>query len=513
MWTHELETVKAIQRVLKELDCQDVCPRCILRLAGVKKSYEFLKVSTEIDNTEDAPVDEPDAKKVKLDDDDDGDAKESVPTLSCCRACLGLMQDHIMDEALKQIDSRLRQCPYDADHFTLAISLPTSLALREHSLKLILTERVSGFFEDSVVPVKQAWKWIHGPKFEAIMGKKFVTGDVCQFFVEFQVTFAEDEAEKECLVEMCKLEYLQRQHKQKTYHMGLVTRVALEKSLQDVSDEQFRKHYPVPPAKPLSRFQPDVKMMHNSIFLAGRYNKYSRELPQTPWLVDGERKAESSVEELIISDIKKALVFDSSNFSSSGREDVDVRMLGDGRPFLFELINPRQTMFKPEELFEIQKKINAHSKIVQVNDLQLVKKAETNRLKEGEDQKTKTYNALCRLCPGNNSTPISMTDIKSKLEAIKDLELKQRTPIRVLHRRPNAIRKRSVYFMEVTPLTSGQFKLRLSTQAGTYVKEFVHGDFDRTIPNLTSILGTEIDILALDVEKIDLDWPAKTHQS
>lgn len=52
MWTHELETVKAIQRVLKELDCQDVCPRCILRLAGVKKSYEFLKVSTEIDNTE-----------------------------------------------------------------------------------------------------------------------------------------------------------------------------------------------------------------------------------------------------------------------------------------------------------------------------------------------------------------------------------------------------------------------------------------------------------------------------
>lgn len=71
-------------------------------------------------------------------------------------------------------------------------------------------------------------------------------------------------------VEMCKLEYLQRQHKQKTYHMGLVTRVALEKSLQDVSDEQFRKHYPVPPAKPLSRFQPDVKMMHNSIFLAGK---------------------------------------------------------------------------------------------------------------------------------------------------------------------------------------------------------------------------------------------------
>ena len=44
------------------------------------------------------------------------------------------------------------------------------------------------------------------------------------------------------------------------------------------------------------------------------------------------------------------------------------------------------------------------------------------------------------------------------------------------------------------------FKLTLCTQAGTYVKEFVHGDFGRTKPNLCSILGCEVDIIALDVE-------------
>jgi tRNA pseudouridine synthase 10 len=32
---------------------------------------------------------------------------------------------------------------------------------------------------------------------------------------------------------------------------------------------------------------------------AGRYNKYSRELSQTPWLVEGERRIESSVQEFI----------------------------------------------------------------------------------------------------------------------------------------------------------------------------------------------------------------------
>lgn len=31
----------------------------------------------------------------------------------------------------------------------------------------------------------------------------------------------------------------------------------------------------------------------------GRYNKFCRSLPQTPWVIDGERRMESSVEELI----------------------------------------------------------------------------------------------------------------------------------------------------------------------------------------------------------------------
>jgi tRNA U54 and U55 pseudouridine synthase Pus10 len=44
------------------------------------------------------------------------------------------------------------------------------------------------------------------------------------------------------------------------------------------------------------------------------------------------------------------------------------------------------------------------------------------------------------------------------------------------------------------------FRLKLTTQAGTYVKEFVHGDFGRTSPNLREILGVpDLDIIALDV--------------
>ena len=45
------------------------------------------------------------------------------------------------------------------------------------------------------------------------------------------------------------------------------------------------------------------------IFL-GRYNKYSRELPQTPWILDGKKVFETSVEELIASKLKDKLKID-----------------------------------------------------------------------------------------------------------------------------------------------------------------------------------------------------------
>ena len=37
----------------------------------------------------------------------------------------------------------------------------------------------------------------------------------------------------------------------------------------------------------------------------------------------------------------------------------------------------------------------------------------------------------------------------------------------------------------------------------------MHGDFERTQPNLCSLLNIETDILALDVEQVYLDWPEK----
>lgn len=49
-----------------------------------------------------------------------------------------------------------------------------------------------------------------------------------------------------------------------------------------------------------------------------------------------------------------------------------------------------------------------------------------------------------------------------------------------------------------------KFVIELTTEAGTYIKEFVHGDFGRTSPNLAEILGDcRTDIIELDVTVSD----------
>jgi len=66
-----------------------------------------------------------------------------------------------------------------------------------------------------------------------------------------------------------------------------------------------------------------------------------------------------------------------------------------------------------------------------------------------------------------------------------------------------------VYSLQATFIDEHHFQLLLSTQAGTYIKEFVHGDFGRTQPNLCKLMKQEVDILTLDVQDVELEWPPK----
>ena len=66
-------------------------------------------------------------------------------------------------------------------------------------------------------------------------------------------------------------------------------------------------------------------------------------MSQTPWFIDGVKIYDTSlseeIAEVLVPPFMPAGEF---KFSSGGREDIDVRMLGNGRPFVLEIVNPRR---------------------------------------------------------------------------------------------------------------------------------------------------------------------------
>lgn len=142
-------------------------------------------------------------------------------------------------------------------------------------------------------------------------------------------------------------------------------------------------------------------------------------------------------------------------------------------------------------------------------------------IKTGEEHKRKFYQAMCVL-----EEPATV-EMMQKLDIPEGFLLQQLTPLRVLHRRPFLMRPRQIhsvkgYVTKGEELHIAEMALRLTmrlsddpkvvildivTQAGTYVKELVHGEFGRTRPSISSIIGRDIDIAALDVKAIELDWP------
>jgi tRNA pseudouridine synthase 10 len=138
--------------------------------------------------------------------------------------------------------------------------------------------------------------------------------------------------------------------------------------------------------------------------------------------------------------------------------------------------------------------INHDSQYVQVLDLQETTESFISvELKAAETDKIKHY-----LCVIYSAQPLTEKD-KTILEASKDLTLQQLTPLRVLHRRTLMNREKVIHRLKVHLISGHSAVLEVWASAGTYIKEFVHGDLGRTVPNVGSLLQKEVDILQLDV--------------
>lgn len=222
-----------------------------------------------------------------------------------------------------------------------------------------------------------------------------------------------------------------------------------------------------------------ISATNTPIYIYGEYTKMSREMSQTEMPRRGGVKMRAVAD--FIRDVAIFFGAKKANFIGSGREDFDVRMVG-GRPFLVEITEPTRSLLFTEL------RLNLHAE-VSVRCLKRVTSQAKAYIHENQESKSKVYSALIY--------SEGMRDVDQK-----SFEIAQQTPLRVLHRRANMVRDRSLIITQWT--VAGKYALaELESQAGTYIKEFVHGDFGRTSPSITSLLGTYADCLELDVLRID----------
>ena len=169
---------------------------------------------------------------------------------------------------------------------------------------------------------------------------------------------------------------------------------------------------------------------------------------------------------------------------------MDVRCLGTGRPFVAELPSPKKRTADLEAL-ELESKKNES---VQATGLRIVRKNFIDSVCNSHFEKE--YEATV-----SADRALTLPDAK-KLASLSGTMLEQRTPQRVLSRRTDMLRRRTIQKISAEPLPGGKLKLRILAEAGTYIKEFISSDDGRTKPSASSILGCSAKCDELDVVAI-----------
>jgi tRNA pseudouridine synthase 10 len=256
-------------------------------------------------------------------------------------------------------------------------------------------------------------------------------------------------------------------------------------------------------------FAEQIRLQVNPLFVAGRYRKLVRDIPQSKWFCSSCRGRgcekcggtgkmyPESVEELVSKPLLEAAEGEKTSFHASGREDIDARMLGNGRPFVVEISKPKKRFL---DLKPIEAAVNESAAgKVEVSGLRFSSKDVVRRLKKAESAQ-KEYRVLIDF-----EDEVSEEGLRLLEEQLSNALIRQQTPLRVLHRRADLIREKYIYEVKVKKLSLKRAEMRIRCQGGLYVKELVSGDEGRTLPNVSELLGNRAKPLKLDVLNVIMD--------
>jgi len=232
-----------------------------------------------------------------------------------------------------------------------------------------------------------------------------------------------------------------------------------------------------------------IETIVNPVLLYGRYWKKARNISHTIWVVDGVKKYPYSLEEFFNDMLSELYGSERIVLHASGREDVDARMLGTGRPMVLEVKKPVYRLVSLDLVNEL-----LHSR-----EIEAVIESETNRsmieyLKTEHSKRQKIYKALVYTVE-----PVSRDNLEVLEKTFNGVVVKQLTPKRILFRKKEHLRHRRVYEVKTKYLTENVFETIIRADGGLYIKELISSDEGRTTPSFTEVLGVQAYCIELDV--------------
>jgi len=246
----------------------------------------------------------------------------------------------------------------------------------------------------------------------------------------------------------------------------------------------------------------------SNLWLESRYRKLRRGLPQTIFYCPkckGDRRrrrsckhcdgfgklTRESVQELIGRRVLPRMQAKTGKFHGAGREDIDVLMLGRGRPFIYEVIGARNPNVDLEELR--QEIVDRAEGAIELEPFVRVSRERVVYWKNTHFDKIYRVDVAVAGAVGDDELAATAGFAGTVV---------QRTPQRVVHRRADLERERSLRVLDLQRSGDDAVELRVLCQHGTYVKEWVSGDEGRTTPSLASLLGVTCHCRQLDVDEI-----------
>ena len=235
-----------------------------------------------------------------------------------------------------------------------------------------------------------------------------------------------------------------------------------------------------------------VELQLMPLLLEGRYWKVARRVSQSAWITRrGERRYPFSVEDglFILSELYDA---EDVVLHASGREDADARMLGTGRPFIVELKKPRRRRIA---LAEAARRASEYAwGLVEYQLSREARRSDVERIKGEGQRRAKLYKALVVV-----ERAVSDEELRGLEEYFEKRSIRQRTPRRVRHRRPDVVRERIVFSVRTRRLSGNAFDAYILAEGGLYIKELVDGDGGDTSPSFAEYLNAEAYCAELDV--------------